>query len=236
MGGIKVISKERGEIITDKTWEYLNKIILSDLTENSKNIILKNENKEISDNTIIINKEQVYANTPKFITYRVRLNYGGNFPGGGIQILLKKYKNDQTKFDLKSLSQKGFKISFQANSGYEDDSLNNPFFNPIFTKKIYLNGQELALFYQALRKELFAVPEKGYLLFESTPRRGGGNLYFDKEYYLEFRNSVIEEFNEGSFSESNDEYEWNQFKNTIEKPTEISNPNILNLKIYLVSK
>ena len=239
MGKIRVITKERGQgvyLCSESTWEYLNKLIISDLIENSENIIIKNENKEFKDSEIIIDKKRIYANTPEFITYTVNLNYGGFFPGGGLQILLNKHKNDQTKFDLRGFYPESYKISFQVDSGYIDESLNDHSFNPSFTKKIYLNGQELSLFFQALSKNLFAVPKKGYLLFESTPSEGGGYLYFDTDYYEEFKDSVVQKYNDGKFSESNAEYEWNQLKNTIEIPYEISNPDISSFEIYLVSK
>ena len=68
-------------------------------------------------------------------------------------------------------------------------------FNPTFTKKQFLDGQELALLYQALMKDLFAKPKKGYLVFETY--NGGGNLYFDKDYYNELQESIHNRFYQG---------------------------------------
>lgn len=232
MGRISINSKERGQgiyVSTDKTWEYLNTITEGDLTENSEYIIIKTDNKEIADNIIEINKEYIYANTPEFITYRVNLKFGG-----GLQVLLNKYKKNQNKFDLRGFYAEGFIISFNADSEYIDESLTDPNFNPTFTKKQFLDGQELALLYQALMKNLFTRPEKGYLLFESY--NGGGNLFFDEEYYEEFKNSINQKYLQGEFANSNAEYEWIQFKNKIDSSQDVNNPDISNCSVYPVSK
>ncbi|WP_100616372.1 hypothetical protein [Confluentibacter citreus] len=126
MGRIKINSKERGQgiyVSTDKTWEYLNTIVEGNLTENSEYIIIKTDNTEIADNIIEINKEYIYANTPEFITYRVNLKFGG-----GLQVLLNKHKENQNKFDLRGFYSEGFKISFNADSEYNDESLTDPKF------------------------------------------------------------------------------------------------------------
>lgn len=232
MGRISIISKERGQGIyksIDETWEYLNTIVIGDLTENSESIIIEVDNKEIPDSIITVNKEYIYANTPEFITYRVNLKFGGR-----LQVLLNKHKKEQTKYDLRGFYPEGFKISFEADSEYTDKSLNDPNFNPVFTKKQFLNGQELALLFQALMKNLFSRPEKGYLLFESY--NGGGNLFFDKDYYVELKNSINEKYLQGKFAESNAEHEWIQFKNKIDSSENIINPDITNCSVYPVSK
>ncbi len=232
MGKIKIISTDIGENkTTDKTWDYLQKIIVADISENSDNIIVTTSDCTIEDNIIQINKQRIYANTPDFITYWVKLKFGG-----GLDILLNKYKKNIGFYEFRTFSSNGFKIKFEADSGYTDNLLNNPNFNPEFTKKQYLNGQELGLFYQALMKELFAIPNKGYLLFEPNHREGGGNLYFDTEYYNELKESIDEKFYQGKFAESNAEYDWLQLKNSIDNSENIIDPNINDYRIYLVSK
>lgn len=229
MGKIKIISKDQGSYESaSSTWEYLPKLVDGDISENESNIIITTIDNTIVDNTITINKEYVYANTPDFITYRLNLNYGG-----GLQILLKKFKEHNTSYELTGFYADSFKIKFEADTGYIDESLNDPNFNPIFTKKQFLDGKELALLFQALMKNLFARPKKGYLLFETY--NGGGNLYFDKDYYDELRNSISEEFYQGKFAESNAEYEWIQFKNKIDNSEDVINPNISICSIYPVS-
>lgn len=229
MGKIRIISRDRGSYeSTSSTWEYLPKLTDGDISENENNIIITTVDNTIVDNIININKEYIYANTPEFITYRLTLKYGG-----GLQILLKKFKEYPSSYELTGFYANSFKIKFEAETGYVDESLNDPNFNPTFTKKQFLNGQELALLYQALMKELFARPKKGYLLFESY--NGGGNLYFDKDYYDEFKNSIDKKFYQGKFAESNAEYEWRQFKNKIDNSENVTNPNISNCIIYSVT-
>ena len=232
MGKIEIVSAEKGSGIyesTSKTWEYLPKIIEGTITENAENIIITNDDETIIDNIITVNKEYIYANTPEFITYRINLKFGG-----GLQILLNKYKKHQTTYELRGFYPEGFKIKFEADSGYIDKSLSDSNFNPKYTKKQFLNGQELALLYQALMKGLFAIPKKGYLLFETY--NGGGNLYFDTDYYNELKESIHEKFFQGKFSESNAEFEWIQFKNKIDSSENIIEPNITEFSIYPVSK
>lgn len=63
MGKISNISKERRKGIynsIDKTWEYLNKIIEGNLTENLENIIIKTVYIEIVDEIITVNKKYIY--------------------------------------------------------------------------------------------------------------------------------------------------------------------------------
>ncbi|WP_291097487.1 MULTISPECIES: hypothetical protein [unclassified Flavobacterium] len=229
MGKIRIISKDRGSYeSTSSTWEYLPKLAEGDISENEKNIIIKTVDNTIADNIITINKEYIYANTPEFITYRFYLKYGG-----GLQILLKKFKEHKTSYELTGFYADSFKIKFEADTGFVDNTLNDPNFNPTFTKKQFLDGQELALLYQALMKELFAKPKKGYLLFET--HNGGGNLYFDKDYFNELKSSIDEKFHSGKFAESNAEYEWIQLKKKIDNSENVINPNISNCRIYSVS-
>lgn len=229
MGKIKIISKDRGSYeSTSSTWEYLPKLVDGDITENESSLIITTVDKTIADHILTINKEYIYANTPEFITYRINLKYGG-----GLQILLKKFKENTTSYELTGFYVDSFKIKFEADTDFVDESLNDPNFNPTFTKKQFLDGQELALLYQALMKNLFARPKKGYLLFETY--NGGGNLYFDKDYYEELRNSINEKFYQGKFAESNAEYEWRQFKNKIDSSENVINPNISICSIYPVS-
>ena len=50
MGKITIISKNPGKGIyssEDETWEYLNKLVEGDLTENAENIIIKTTDNEI---------------------------------------------------------------------------------------------------------------------------------------------------------------------------------------------
>lgn len=229
MGKIKIISKDRGSYeSTSSTWEYLPKLADGDITENESSLIITTVDNTIADHILTINKEYLYANTPEFITYRINLKYGG-----GLQILLKKFKEHTTLYEFTGFYADSFKIKFEADTDYIDQSLNDPNFNPTFTKKQFLDGQELALLYQALIKNLFARPKKGYLLFETY--NGGGNLYFDKDYYEELRNSINEKFYQGKFAESNAEYEWRQFKNKIDSSENVINPNISICSIYPVS-
>ena len=229
MGKIRIIYKDQGSYeSTSSTWEYLPKLVDGDISENESNILITTVDNTIVDHLLTINKEYIYANTPEFITYRINLKYGG-----GLQILLKKFKEHKTLFELTGFYVNSFKIKFEGDTGFIDKSLNDPDFNPTFTKKQFLDGQELALLYQALMKNLFARPKKGYLLFETY--NGGGNLYFDKDYYEELRKSINEKFYQGNFVESNAEYEWIQFKNKIDSSENVINPNISICSIYSVS-
>lgn len=229
MGKIKIILKDHGSYKPDSsTWKYLPKLADGEITENEQNFIITTVDNTIEDHILTINKEYLYANTPEFITYRFYLKYGG-----GLQILLKKFKGKENSYAFTGFYEDSFKINFEAESGYVDKSMNDPNFNPTFTKKQFLDGQELALLYQALMKDLFAKPKKGYLVFETY--NGGGNLYFDKDYYNELQNSIHNKFYQGKFAESNAESEWLQLKNKIDNSENIINPNISNCKIYSVS-
>tara|TARA_Y100000815_G_C13325542_1_gene494002 strand:+ start:104 stop:796 length:693 start_codon:yes stop_codon:yes gene_type:complete len=228
MGKITIISKNPGKGIyssEDETWEYLNKLVEGDLTENAENIIIKTTDNEIVDNIIVVDKEYIYANTPEFITYRVYLKFGG-----GLQILLNKNKKDQTKFDFRCFYPEGFKISFEADSEYIEESLNDSSFNPVFSKKQFLNNQELPLLFQGYMKGLFVKPKKGYLLFESG--NNGGNLYFDKDYYNEFVDNLNKHYYAGRFAESNSESEWMNFLRKIKNAENVENPDLSYCKIY----
>ncbi len=230
MGKMRIILKDNGSYEPNSsTWKYLQKLADGDISENEKNFIITTADNTIEDHILTINKEYLYANTPEFITYRFYLKYGG-----GLQILLKKFKSKENIYELTGFYKDSFKINFEAETGYLDKSLNDPNFDPVFTKKQFLDGQELALLFQALMKNLFSRPEKGYLLFESY--NGGGNLFFDKAYYEELKNSINEKYLQGKFGESNAEYEWIEFKNKIDSSENIINPDIKNCSVYPVSK
>lgn len=230
MTKIKIIAKNQGEGIyksDEKKWEYFLKIDNAEIQETDDEIKITG-----NDGTIMIaNKNHIYANNNLFITYMINLDYGG-----GLQILLNKYKNENYLFELKGFYSEGFSIKFESNTGYIDNKLNDPNFNPKFTKKQFLNGQELALFFQALVKNLFAVPKKGYLLFKAN-NEGGGSLYFDEDYYYELKKSIYDNYSNGKFAESNAEYEWMNLKSKIDNSENVFEPSdVTEYSIYLVSK
>lgn len=226
MGKINIISKIQGKGIyksKGEKWEYFLKISNAEISENDEFITII-----ASDGTeIIANKSYVYANNDKFITYRINLDYGG-----GLQILLSKFKKEENTFELKGFYEEGFRIKFEGNSGYEDESLNDPNFNPEFTKRQFLNNQELPILFQGLFKNLFVKPEKGYLLFEGT--NGGGNLYFDKDYYEELKDSINEKYQQGKFAESNAESDWMNLKYKIDNAETVVNPDVTTFKNYSI--
>lgn len=230
MGKINFLSNERGKGLyssTDSTWEMLNKIVNGELIEDSTSLTLKPSNNEISDKIIYVNKEHVYLNSSQFITYRVNLKFGG-----GLQILLEKYKNQQGKFALKGFHIDSFKITFEAYTGYSDDFSSIGIHElPLFTKKQILNGKELALLYQALAGGLFSKPEKGCLLFQE-----GGFLFFEENYYEKLKNSIYRNFTQGKFAESNAEQEWVMLKNKIDNAEDVIDPDISRCSNYPVSK
>ena len=130
MGKIKIILKDHGSYEPDSsTWNYLPKLADGDIIENEKNFIITTVDNTIEDHILTINKEYLYANTPEFITYRFYLKYGG-----GLQILLKKFKEKENSYELTGFYEDSFKINFEAETGYVDKLLNNPNFNPTFTK------------------------------------------------------------------------------------------------------
>jgi len=224
MGKIKITYRNQGKGIykcDDEQWEYFLKIDGADIKEYDEKITIITED----ETEIIADKSYPYSNNSKFITYTIRLDYGG-----GLQILLSKYKSDDYTFELKGFYADGFKLGFEGNSEYDDLALNDPSFNPVFTKKIFLSNQELPLLFQGYMKSLFVKPERGYLLFESG--KNGGNLYFDKDYYIEFVENLHKHYSTGKFAESNAEAEWMNFMRKIKNAEDVRNPDVTEFKIY----
>src|SRR5690606_24913997 len=82
-------------------------------------------------------------------------------------------------------------------------------------KSIRLNGQELALLYMALLKNLFNRPKKGQIYYESH-NDGSCTLYFKRDYYSLLESSILMAFYQGKFSQSNAEVDWNNLKEKID--------------------
>ncbi len=228
MGKINIISKIQGTGIyksEGEKWNYFMKISDADFIENEQSIRIVT-----SDGTeMIAEKSHIHAKNMNFITYRINLDFGG-----GLQILLSKFKNEKNAYELKGFYEESFRIKFQGDSGYIDPKLNDPKFNPEFSKKQFLSNQELPILFQGLIKNLFTRPEKGYLVFESVNR--GGNLYFDKNYYQELKSSINEKYLLGKFSESNAKSEWMNLMFKINSAEDIVNPDTEKFEIYPVSK
>lgn len=228
MGKIKILTKDQGDgifKIQGEKWQYLLKIENAEIIEDEQFITIT-----ATDGTqMVANKSHVQANNENFITYRIELEYGG-----GLVLLLSKFKKLEHTFEFKGYDKPSFKIKFVGNSQYDDPLLNDPNFNTEFTKKQFLSNQELPILFQGLIKNLFVRPNKGYLLFESS--NGGGYLYFDKKYYAKLRESIEENYRLGNFTNSNAESEWMNLKDKIENAHDIINPNTDSFELYPVSK
>jgi hypothetical protein len=111
-----------------------------------------------------------------------------------------------------------------------------PMLNEISTvkndyKSIRLNGQELALLFMALSKDLFSRPKKGQVYFESH-HDGSCTLYFKRDYYSLLTGSIETAYYQGKFRQSNAESDWNELKNTIDQAEISDNENVEDLELY----
>ena len=77
-------------------------------------------------------------------------------------------------------------------------------------KKLTLDGQELAMLYQAFAKKLFVRPCKG----DIQSRAGDTSiLYFKMSYYDSLKEDIQKAYWEGKYRESNAEVEWVRLMN-----------------------
>lgn len=94
-----------------------------------------------------------------------------------------------------------------------------------------LNGQQLALLYIALSKGLFQRPKKGQIYCESH-NNGDSTLYFKRDYYPTFIESIFKSHYFGNFAQSNAEDDWNNLMNILNKADIASKENIESLELY----
>jgi len=94
-------------------------------------------------------------------------------------------------------------------------------------KSIRLNGQDLALLYMALSKNLFHRPKKGQMRYKSY-NDGNCTLYFKRD------SSIVMAFYQGKLGQSNAESDWNYLKERIGN-AEISDRDAINdLEFYSI--
>lgn len=230
MGEIIIKSKHRGSGIyqsTDKTWEYHNKLIVGKLTEDLEYLTLHTFDPNLKDQEIQFAKKRFHSNTAEYISYQGRLDYGP-------LVQLKRFKKNPNEFEYRCTYEKGFVFSIIVETGFEDKFLNDSTFNPNFTRKVHLNGKEIALLYHFLSDDLFVRPIRGYLI--ANYKNGNGDFYFDENYYNEFTNSIKHKFMEGEFARSNAENDWINFMNKINQSEKVFDLDATKCQVYLVSK
>lgn len=102
-------------------------------------------------------------------------------------------------------------------------------------KQQQLDGNQLALLWTALSRDLFPRPEKGEVLYKSADPEGC-ILYFDENYYEILTTSINQAYSEGKFSNSNAERDWIDLAQAIGRATVSLDLNRETLKIYELYK
>lgn len=98
-----------------------------------------------------------------------------------------------------------------------------------------LNGKRLALLFMALSKNLFERPSRGEVYYEVNDDRSC-TLFFAKDYFNNLKESINAAFQNGKFSRSNSEKDWNDLKYAIDSAEISEKDDIEQLKIYEIYK
>ena len=101
-------------------------------------------------------------------------------------------------------------------------------------KRAILNGEELALLYNAISKNLFPIPKGVDLMYEDWLSPGSLLLMFQKDYYISLTKKMTECLNNGSFQNSNAYSEWINLKNKIDAAQIVKKMDKSTLKVYTV--
>lgn len=100
-------------------------------------------------------------------------------------------------------------------------------------KKKRLNGQQLAMLYVALSKNLFPKPIETELFYEGH-NDGSCTLFFKKEYYNKLSSAITQAYNNGKFAQSNAEDDWNDLKYAVDTADSAANVDTNKLQVYHV--
>lgn len=78
-----------------------------------------------------------------------------------------------------------------------------------------LNSDQLGLLAVAFMRGLFPRPHKGQVLVDEHAASDSCTLYFDLDYYENLDSAITQAYNDGKFSSSNAESDWNNLMHAI---------------------
>ena len=94
-----------------------------------------------------------------------------------------------------------------------------------------LDGQQLAMLWIALSKNLFPKPNHGQILYKAIGD-GSCTLYFEKQYYHILLASIDTAHQEGKFEKSNASKDWNNLRNVLKQSEVVEEVDPKELSVY----
>jgi hypothetical protein len=199
-----------GSRLLDDNWAEYKKFDNGFFEETETRFVFKATNGQ----EIKADKDKIALATNDFVAYRGFKNESTNGPGS-LMIIIQK--NNKNTFNVEGSSPLfgtrtpgAFFLEFEVSQEIKDADLSKQ----EYLKKVELNRQQLGLLANAFTKAIFPRPNEGELFYTNS-LNNNCLLYFTTEYYKRLMDQIQDAYDQGLFSSSNSEPQWNNLSSTL---------------------